>query len=148
MLAHVIVKVKMGENGVVSDQGLSQLWVGPMHPEEISKKPGNCSICGMKLKKVSTLDLVLNAEQKKPLLIPKTAPLITGKRAIVYVKHPAKKGVYEGREIEIGLRVGNHYIVKHGLKEGEQVVTKGNFKIDSSMQILAKPSMMGPLYND
>ena len=142
MLANVIVKVKMGLNGVVSDQDLSKLWVGPMHPEEISKKPGNCPICGMKLKRASTLDLVSNTEQKRPLLIPASAPLITGKRAIVYVKHPTKKGVYEGREIHLGLRVGNHYIVKHGLKENELVVTKGNFKIDSAMQIMAKPSMM------
>ena len=29
-------------------------------------------------------------------------------------------------------------------KEGEKVVTHGNFKIDSALQILAKPSMMNP----
>ncbi len=31
-----------------------------------------------------------------------------------------------------------------GLKEGERVVTRGNFKIDSALQIQAKPSMMSP----
>ena len=142
MLAEVIVKVKMGAKGVVSDSDLSNLWVGPMHPEETSTKPGKCSICGMNLKKARSLGLVSNIRQEKPLLIPATAPLLTGKRAIVYVRNPNKKGVYEGREIHLGSRVGEHYIVKHGLKEGEQVVTKGNFKIDSAMQILAKPSMM------
>jgi len=35
-------------------------------------------------------------------------------------------------------------VVYQGLKEGERVVTKGNFKIDSAMQILAKSSMMSP----
>jgi Cu(I)/Ag(I) efflux system membrane fusion protein len=34
-------------------------------------------------------------------------------------------------------------LVKEGLAEGEVVVTNGNFKIDSALQIQAKPSMMG-----
>ena len=33
-------------------------------------------------------------------------------------------------------------MVRHGLQEGEKVVVNGNFKIDSAVQILAKPSMM------
>jgi len=77
-----------------------------------------------------------------PIVIPASAPLITGKRAVVYVGDPKRPGVYEGREIELGPRVGDYYIVKAGLKEGEYVVTKGNFKIDSTLQIMAKPSMM------
>ncbi len=31
-----------------------------------------------------------------------------------------------------------------GIKEGEKVVSRGNFKIDSAMQIVGKPSMMHP----
>jgi Cu(I)/Ag(I) efflux system membrane fusion protein len=34
--------------------------------------------------------------------------------------------------------------VLSGLREGERVVVKGNFKIDSALQIQAKPSMMNP----
>jgi Cu(I)/Ag(I) efflux system membrane fusion protein len=79
-----------------------------------------------------------------PLVIPASAPLITGKRAVVYVAVPDKAGAYEGREIVLGAKAGNFYIVKSGLAEGEQVVTKGNFKIDSAVQIVAKPSMMNP----
>lgn len=79
---------------------------------------------------------------EKPLLIPATAPLITGKRAVVYVQIPGKRGVYEGREIHLGPKVGDFYVVHNGLSEGDYVVTKGNFKIDSAMQIQAKPSMM------
>lgn len=79
-----------------------------------------------------------------PLVIPASAPLITGKRAVVYVANPDKPGTYEGREIVLGPRAGSHYIVKNGLEEGERVVTKGNFKIDSAVQIVAKPSMMNP----
>ena len=42
----------------------------------------------------------------------------------------------------LGPRAGEHYLVKEGLAEGELVVKKGNFKIDSALQIQAKPSMM------
>lgn len=79
-----------------------------------------------------------------PLVIPASAPLITGKRAVVYVANPDKDGAFEGREVVLGAKAGNYYIVKNGLDEGEQVVTKGNFKIDSAVQIVAKPSMMNP----
>jgi len=77
-----------------------------------------------------------------PLVIPDSAPLITGKRAVVYVE--VKPGTYRGREVVLGPRVGNYYVVLKGLAEGERVVTQGNFKIDSALQILARPSMMNP----
>ena len=77
------------------------------------------------------------------MVIPASAPLITGTRAVVYVQVPeTEKPTYEGREIVLGPRAGDYYIVESGLAEGEVVVTNGNFKIDSAMQIQAKPSMM------
>ncbi|MBN1163958.1 MAG: efflux RND transporter periplasmic adaptor subunit [Candidatus Krumholzibacteriota bacterium] len=80
-----------------------------------------------------------------PLVIPVTAPLVTGKRAVVYIKLPeTEMPVFEGREVELGPRAGDYYIVKSGLIEGELVVTNGAFKIDSELQILARPSMMNP----
>ena len=82
--------------------------------------------------------------KEPPLVIPATAPLITGKRAVVYVAVPGKPGTFEGREIVLGPRADRYYVVKAGLREGEKVVTKGNFKIDSAVQIMAKPSMMTP----
>jgi Cu(I)/Ag(I) efflux system membrane fusion protein len=90
---------------------------------------------------VTSLELTREA----PLLVPVTAPLVTGKRAIVYVELPSEEGpVFEGREVLLGPRAGEYYIVKHGLEEGELVVTNGAFKIDSELQIQAKPSMMSP----
>jgi len=80
----------------------------------------------------------------QPLLIPTSAPLMTGKRAIVYVQLPDKEGAYEGREIVLGPRRGDSYEVTSGLAEGELVVSRGNFKIDSAVQIQGRPSMMNP----
>lgn len=80
------------------------------------------------------------------LLIPASAPLITGKRAVVYLETKKEDGamVYEGRQISLGPKAGDFYIVKSGLEAGERVVTNGAFKIDSELQIQAKPSMMSP----
>lgn len=57
---------------------------------------------------------------------------------------PTGQPTFEGREIVLGPRAGNYYLVSHGLQEGELVVTQGNFKIDAEIQIQAKPSMMTP----
>lgn len=84
------------------------------------------------------------SDDPPPLVIPSTAPLITGQRAVVYVAVPDQPGTYEGREVVLGPRADGYYVVRHGLREGDLVVTSGNFKIDSALQILAKPSMMTP----
>ncbi|MBN1550320.1 efflux RND transporter periplasmic adaptor subunit [bacterium] len=85
-------------------------------------------------------DAPSTASSGMPLVIPLTAPLITGKRAIVYVE--TEPGTYLGREVELGPTTDEGYVVLKGLDEGERVVTYGNFKIDSALQILGYPSMM------
>jgi len=82
------------------------------------------------------------SESRAPLVIPVSAPLITGKWAVVYVSVPDREGVFEGREIVLGPKAKEYYVVLGGLKEGEEVVVNGNFKIDSAIQILARSSMM------
>jgi Cu(I)/Ag(I) efflux system membrane fusion protein len=93
---------------------------------------------------VRALKQTLLETGKELLVIPASAPLVTGKRAIVYVQMPGKEGTYEGREIILGPRAGDFYVVRSGLSEGDLVVTKGNFKVDSAVQLMAKASMMNP----
>jgi Cu(I)/Ag(I) efflux system membrane fusion protein len=84
-----------------------------------------------------------------PLVIPASAPLITGRRAIVYIERPdAERPTYEGREVVLGPRAGDFYLIESGLAEGERVVVNGNFKIDSALQIQGRPSMMSPEEED
>ncbi|BBB31795.1 Cu(I)/Ag(I) efflux system membrane protein CusB/SilB [Thermotomaculum hydrothermale] len=90
--------------------------------------------------RISAIGLADSGSSEKPLLIPLSAPLITGKRAVVYVEK--KKGDFEGREVILGPKTDKGYVVLKGLKEGEKVVVKGNFLIDSELQIRAKRSMM------
>ncbi len=79
------------------------------------------------------------------LLVPASAVLFTGKRAVVYLQLPSEVGpLFEGREVTLGSRINDHYVVLEGLTEGDMVVTNGAFKLDSELQIQAKPSMMSP----
>ena len=55
---------------------------------------------------------------------------------------PGENTTFEGREVVLGRKAKDYYLVLDGLEEGELVVVNGNFKLDSAMQILAKPSMM------
>lgn len=147
MFVKAVVKANVAAVGKVMDPGLAGKWICPMHPSVVKDAPGKCDICGMALVKTESLGYVSVEPQDsdKPLVIPVTAALITGTRAIVYVEVPnTDKPTYEGREIVLGPRAGDYYIVRNGLEEGQRVVTKGNFKIDSALQIQAKPSMMTP----
>ncbi|MEI6866176.1 efflux RND transporter periplasmic adaptor subunit [Flavicella sp.] len=79
------------------------------------------------------------------ILAPKTAVLWTGKRSIVYVKIPNRKhNSFIYREVILGSEAGDFYIIKKGLKEGEQIASNGVFKIDASAQLAGKKSMMNP----
>lgn len=134
---------KIAGHGQVLDESLRGKWVGPMHPEIIKEEPGTCDICGMSLVPAESLGYFQDHKGRPPMVIPATAPLITGKRAIVFVKVPDQdKPTFESREVVLGPRAGDNYIVKSGLSHNEEVVTKGAFKIDSAMQIAGKPSMM------
>ncbi|MDX1828840.1 MAG: efflux RND transporter periplasmic adaptor subunit [Lutibacter sp.] len=82
---------------------------------------------------------------KNAIIVPKSAVLWTGKRAVVYVKVPHKKTIsFVYREIILGQDMGDFYIVEKGLKEGEVIATNGVFRIDASAQLIGQKSMMNP----
>ncbi|MCB1234932.1 MAG: efflux RND transporter periplasmic adaptor subunit [Verrucomicrobiae bacterium] len=147
VFVHAVVHSTLAGVGKVVAPELRGKWISPMHPEIIADRPGDCPICGMKLVKAEELGYTVagGAKGEKPLAIPASAVLLTGKRAVVYVETPdTELPTYEGREIVLGARAGDFYLVESGLKEGERIVAEGAFKIDSALQIVAKPSMMSP----
>jgi Cu(I)/Ag(I) efflux system membrane fusion protein len=145
MFVHGTIHATLDGDGKAINPELANKWICPMHPEVVRDQKGDCDVCGMDLVKSESLGIVHTPyHQHENLLIPASAVLKTGNRAIVYVKISGEEPTFEGREVVLGSRVGDKYIVKSGLKEGELVVKKGNFKIDSAMQIAAKPSMMNP----
>lgn len=149
MFVRARVSATVGADGKVVRDDLRGKWISPMHPEIIKDGPGVCDICGMPLMRAEDLGYAAVDEMEivSPLVIPASAPLFTGRRAVVYVALPEKEGVYEGREVALGPRAGNYYLVREGLEEGEYVVVNGAFKIDSALQIQGKSSMMAPTDN-
>lgn len=147
MFVRGIVSAKVAGSGRVIDPSLSGKWISPMHPEIVKDGPGQCDVCGMDLVPAEELGYtVAEAEGDGPLVIPVSAVLNTGKRSVVYVEVPdQEEPTYEGREILLGARATDVYLVEAGLKAGERVVSEGAFAIDSAIQIQARPSMMSPV---
>ncbi len=146
MFVRAVIRSKVAKGGRVMAADMAGKWICPMHPSVVKAQSGACDICGMDLVTTESLGYVTaETDGQAPLVIPSSAPLITGARAIVYVRLPdTEKPTFQGRQVVLGPRAGDYYIVKSGLTEGEIVVTNGNFKIDSALQIQAKPSMMNP----
>lgn len=86
------------------------------------------------------------ATSERPLVVPQTAPLFTGRRSVVYVEvAEADRPTYEARVVRLGPRAGDVYPVVAGLVEGERVVSRGAFVLDADLQIRGGNSMMaGP----
>lgn len=146
MFVRGVVSATVAGSGRVIDPALAGKWISPMHPEIVKDGPGQCDVCGMDLVPAEELGYtVAERAGDGPLVIPVSAVLHTGKRSVVYVEKPdTEEPTYEGREILLGARAGEVYLVEAGLKEGERVVSEGAFAIDSALQIQARPSMMSP----
>lgn len=145
MFARGQVRVKLAGNGQVFAPNLAGKWISPMHPEVIKDGPGPCDVCGMPLVRAESLGYDTQSTGDAPIVVPSSAVLRTGKRAVVYIKKPnTKQPAFDGREVMLGSEADGSVVVVSGLAEGDEVVTHGAFKIDSALQILAKPSMMNP----
>ena len=144
MFVRSLVRSQIASEGRVMDPALAGKWISPMHPEVVKDGPGDCDVCGMDLVRAEDLGFATGEDSKaKPLVVPATAVLRTGKRAVVYVKDPdAQRPTYRGRDVVLGPRAGDFYLVRSGLREGEEVVVHGAFKIDSELQIRGEVSMM------
>lgn len=145
MFVRAVVQADIATGGRIMAAALAGKWMCPMHPEVVKDEPAACDECGMPLVRAESLGYVGEkpVDDDKPLVIPVSAAMRTGRRAIVYVELPDRdKPTFEGREVELGPRASSFYLVYGGLQEGERVVTRGNFKIDAELQIRAKPSMM------
>jgi Cu(I)/Ag(I) efflux system membrane fusion protein len=81
------------------------------------------------------LDVEINVGLGDRLVVPSDAVLDTGTRQVVFVDKG--EGSLEPREVKLGLKTDEYYIVKSGLSQGDKVVTNANFLIDSESQIKA-----------
>lgn len=169
MYATATVRAALLADGGPAPTGLEGKFFCPMHPEVVSDTPGTCRICGMELvaipdrpitsQTVSDVDSAEAADKKSertaeegkrlPLAIRASAVLDTGRRQIAY--RQTQKG-YELVELTLGPRAvatsaaesGTFYPVLAGLKEGDKIVVRGGFLLDSQTQIEGRPSLLYP----
>ncbi len=84
----------------------------------------------------------INKEKERHLKIPASAVLWTGERSVVYVKTNASQPIFEMREILLGNRIRDQYVVLKGLFAGNEIVSHGTFTVDAAAQLRGKKSMM------
>lgn len=80
-------------------------------------------------------DVELRIDYGVQTLVPGEAVLDSGTRQLVFIAKPG--GFFEPREVQLGARLENQYIVLGGLEPGEIIVTSGNFLIDSESRLSA-----------
>jgi RND family efflux transporter MFP subunit len=81
------------------------------------------------------VNAVLQERAGTQLVIPTSGVLQSGTRQVVFVNRG--DGYLEPREVELGARARDDFVVLKGLKEGEEIVTSANFLIDSESQLQA-----------
>ncbi|MCA9253064.1 MAG: efflux RND transporter periplasmic adaptor subunit [Phycisphaerales bacterium] len=117
----------------------------PMHPWETADIPGICPVCEMNLLPVVELPQYTPPTNPSAILaVPRDAVMQTGERALVYVE--TASSTYRGVEVTLGPLARDEtgaefFAVLSGLQGGERVVTRGNFAIDSQMQLAGKQSL-------
>src|SRR6266581_4471154 len=90
---------------------------------------------GLQLKPGMFVNVSLKVPMGNQLVIPASGVLQSGTRAIAFVER--SDGYIEPREVQLGSRVGDDFIVLKGLKAGERIVTSANFLVDSESQLRA-----------
>nr|WP_218934069.1 efflux RND transporter periplasmic adaptor subunit [Rubripirellula lacrimiformis] len=127
----------------VYDPALANKFISPMHPQVIRDQPGTCPICDMDL--IPTSDLGFATEflpAQQVITIPRSAVLLVGENSVVYVE--TEPGRFEIRRVTLGPMNRTDAVIIEGLSAGETVATRGNFLIDSQMQLAGNPSLIDP----
>ncbi|MDD5759990.1 MAG: efflux RND transporter periplasmic adaptor subunit [Desulfobulbaceae bacterium] len=87
------------------------------------------------LKPQMYVDVSLALAQAPGVTIPDSALIDTGVRQVVFVE--TAPGTFEPRQVKVGVRGGGKIQIMSGIKEGEQVVVKANFLLDSESRLRA-----------
>ncbi len=97
---------------------------------------------GVKLKPGMFVDVDLKTSLGRQLLVPASAVFQSGTRQLVFLNHG--NGSLEPKEITVGPRVGDDFVVLKGLEAHQSIVTSANFLIDSESQLQAAAGSFVP----
>ena len=97
---------------------------------------------GLKLKPGMFVNVALKASLGRQLVVPASAVFQSGTRQLVFLNHG--NGSLEPKEIAVGPRVGDDFVVLKGLEAHQSIVTSANFLIDSESQLQAAAGSFVP----
>jgi RND family efflux transporter MFP subunit len=97
---------------------------------------------GLKLKPGMFVNVDLKTSLGRQLVVPASAVFQSGTRQLVFLNHG--NGSLEPREITVGPRVGDDFVVLKGLEAHQSIVTSANFLIDSESQLQAAAGSFVP----
>jgi RND family efflux transporter MFP subunit len=97
---------------------------------------------GLLLKPGMFVNVSLKTAMGKAIVVPASAVLQSGTKQIVFIDRG--NGMLDPKEVQLGDRVDDYYVVRSGLKNGDRVVTSANFLIDSESQLQAAAGAFAP----
>ena len=138
------IKVPVADSKALTyDPELADKWVSPRHPHVIAVSAGVCPICGVDLVPAAQFGFTDEPHTSdEALVVPRDAVLMAGQNSVVYVE--TEPGRFEIRRVVLGPSSGDQIVLLSGVEEGEHVATRGNFLIDSQMQLAGNPSLIDP----
>ncbi len=86
-------------------------------------------------------EVVLHGKERQGLQIPADAVVRSGEKDVVFLALP--EGKFQPHEVSLGAKSGDQVEVSSGLQEGERVVTRANFLVDSESQLRASLAAIG-----
>jgi RND family efflux transporter MFP subunit len=97
---------------------------------------------GLKLKPGMFVNIDLKTSLGRQLVVPAPAVFQSGTRQLVFLNRG--NGSLEPKEITVGPRVGDDFVVLKGLEAHQSIVTSANFLIDSESQLQAAAGSFAP----
>lgn len=89
---------------------------------------------GLALRPGMFVDATIRAGEVEGVAVPDSAVLATGTRQLVFVQ---TAGTLQPREVRVALREGGTALVASGVADGERVVTRASFLLDSESRLRA-----------
>lgn len=97
---------------------------------------------GVKLKPGMFVNVDVKTNLGRQLVVPASAVFQSGTRQLVFLNHG--NGSLEPKEVAVGPRVGDDFVVLRGLEARQSIVTSANFLIDSESQLQAAAGSFAP----
>ena len=118
-------------------------WIAPMVEEKTRTVKVRIEVdnSGERLKPEMFADVALRvAAAERSVVVPEGALIRSGERNLVFVDDG--DGHFSPREVEVGRKGAVGVEIKHGLAQGERVVTSANFLLDSESSLKAAVAAM------